>query len=79
MHYKSWLPGVAMARFGKQRYNNILDTFDEGTWVSSISNMGPELALDTEVHAFGFLTSVLTDMNMNCEPGEAIEMRVSII
>ena len=62
MHYKSWLPGVAMARFGKQKYNNILEAFDEGTWVSSVSNMGPELALDTEVHAFGFLTSVLTDM-----------------
>tara|TARA_R110002074_G_scaffold108163_2_gene233546 strand:+ start:297 stop:5516 length:5220 start_codon:yes stop_codon:yes gene_type:complete len=62
MHYKSWLPGVAMARFGKQKYNNILEAFDEGTWVSTISNMKPELALDTEVHAFGFLTSVLTDM-----------------
>ena len=55
MHYKSWLPGVAMERFGKQRYDHILRTFDEGTWISTWNNlaiskiMGPAEALDKEV------------------------------
>ena len=67
MHYKSWLPGVAMARFGKQRYNNILETFDEGTWISFFSNSKMSVfnssveALDTEVHALEFLTNTLMD------------------
>ena len=62
MHYKSWLPGVAMARFGKQRYNHILESFDEGTWISAFSNVGPEVALDTEVHALEYLQSAFMDM-----------------
>jgi len=55
MHYKSWLPGIAMERFGRQRYDNILKTFDEGTWMSTWGNlglsevMGPAEALDKEV------------------------------
>jgi len=67
MHYKSWLPGVAMARFGKQRYSHILETFDEGTWISYFNNtrMAAEMtaaqALDTEIHAMNMLTSILTD------------------
>ena len=67
MHYKSWLPGVAMARFGKQRYSNILETFDEGTWVSYFSNTqmsifnSPVEALDTEVHAMNVLKTVFLD------------------
>jgi len=67
MHYKSWLPGVAMARFGKQRYNNILETFDEGTWISFFSNSKMSIfndsveALDTEVHALEFLSNTLMD------------------
>ena len=40
MHYKSWLPGIAMERFGKQRYDHILKTFDEGTWRSTWYNLG---------------------------------------
>lgn len=67
MHYKSWLPGVAMARFGKQRYSHILETFDEGTWVSFFSNtdmansMSAAQALDIEVHSMNFATSILKD------------------
>jgi len=55
MQYKSWLPGIAMERFGKQRYDHILKTFDEGTWISTWSNLGisevlgPAEALDKEI------------------------------
>lgn len=61
MHYKSWLPGVAMERFGKQRYDQILKTFDEGTWISTFNNMGisgamnSKEALDKEVGLLGYI------------------------
>ena len=67
MHYKSWLPGVAMARFGKQKYSHILDTFTEGTWISFFSNtdMAKSLtsteALDKEVHLMNYVKSILLD------------------
>ena len=67
MHYKSWLPGVAMARFGKQRYSNILETFDEGTWISFFSNtdmsssMDAAQALDIEMHALNITKTILMD------------------
>ena len=67
MHYKSWLPGVAMARFGKQRYSSILETFDEGTWISFFSNSEMSIlnssveALDTEIHAMNYVKSILLD------------------
>ena len=68
MHYKSWLPGVALARFGKAKYNNILETFDEGTWVSAFGNMGvskdmtaPE-ALDTEIHLLEYVKAIGLDL-----------------
>ena len=65
MHYKSWLPGVALARFGKQKYSHILETFDEGTWVSTFKNMGmdidPKQALDTEIH----LANVVGEIGMD--------------
>ena len=66
MHYKSWLPGVALARFGKQKYSHILETFDEGTWVSVFKNMGadvtPQQALDTEVHALNMVGEIGMDL-----------------
>ena len=66
MHYKSWLPGVALARFGKQKYSHILETFDEGTWVSVFKNMGaditPQQALDTEVHALNMVGQIGLDL-----------------
>ena len=66
MHYKSWLPGVALARFGKQKYSHILETFDEGTWVSVFKNMGadidPKQALDTEVHMANMIGEIGMDI-----------------
>ena len=68
MHYKSWLPGIAMERFGKLRYDQILDTFDEGTWISAFTNFGldedvdPQKALDTEVHMLTYLSSLGQDL-----------------
>ena len=68
MHYKSWLPGVALARFGKQKYNNILETFDEGTWSSVWHNLeiskstSMKEALDTEVHLANILKTLAIDI-----------------
>lgn len=66
MHYKSWLPGVALARFGKQKYSHILETFDEGTWVSVFKNMGADVdaktALDTEVHMANMIGEIGMDI-----------------
>ena len=68
MHYKSWLPGVAMARFGKQRYSHILETFDEGTWMSVFQNteiaksMTSKEALDTEIHLLNTVKTIGMDM-----------------
>ena len=67
MHYKSWLPGVAMARFGKQKYSHILETFTEGTWISFFSNSEMSVlnssieALDKEVHLMNYVNSILLD------------------
>ena len=67
MHYKSWLPGVATARFGKQRYNNILETFDEGTWISYFGNtemakgFTSTEALNTELHLWNLMKTVSLD------------------
>ena len=68
MHYKSWLPGVAMARFGKQRYDHILETFDEGTWVSVFQNtelaksMTAKEALDAEIHIANVIKTLGLDL-----------------
>ena len=66
MHYKSWLPGVALARFGKQKYSHILETFDEGTWVSVFKNMGADVdaktALDTEIHMINMVGEIGMDI-----------------
>ena len=66
MHYKSWLPGVALARFGKQKYSHILETFDEGTWVSVFKNMGADVdaktALDTEIHMANMVGEIGMDI-----------------
>jgi len=67
MHYKSWLPGVAAARFGKQKYSHILETFDEGTWMSFFSNtdmaksMDAAKALDVEMHTMNILSTLFMD------------------
>jgi len=68
MHYKSWLPGIAMERFGNQRYDQILKTFDEGTWVSTWNNfglsevMGPAEALDKEVQLLDYVGQLGLDV-----------------
>ena len=67
MHYKSWLPGIAMERFGATRYDHILKTFDQGTWKTMFSNLGltgmtPGQALDTEVHLMQFIQNLGADI-----------------
>tara|TARA_R110002167_G_scaffold693_4_gene3001 strand:+ start:11652 stop:16883 length:5232 start_codon:yes stop_codon:yes gene_type:complete len=61
MHYKSWLPGIAAARFGKGKYSNILEAFDEGTWRSFGSNLGLEESMDIEIHSLNYLKNYLLD------------------
>ena len=51
MHYKSWLPGVAMERFGRARYDHILKNFDQGTWTTSIGNLGGDITLEQLINA----------------------------
>lgn len=66
MHYKSWLPGIARERFGGQKYDHILKSFDEGTWRSGFGNIGNDLtaaeALDAEVGMLGHLGSLGADL-----------------
>ena len=66
LHYKSWLPGIAMERFGRTRYNYILEHFDEGTHNTFWSNFGadisPEQALDQEVHMHNYLSAIGGDL-----------------
>ena len=66
MHYKSWLPGIAMEHFGSTRYDYILEGFDEGTWISTFKNMGMDMtaqeALDTEVHMMNKITAIGMDL-----------------
>ena len=51
MHYKSWLPGVAMERFGRARYDHILKNFDQGTWTTSIGNLGGDITIEQLINA----------------------------
>jgi len=69
MHYRSWLPGIAMERFGKMRYDHVMETFDQGTWRGLFGNFGPETGfddmgqlLDVEVGAHEYLMEIGTDM-----------------
>jgi len=34
MQFKNWMPGTMEARFGKLEFDNILESFEEGTWKS---------------------------------------------
>lgn len=66
LHYKSWLPGIAMERFGNTRYNYILDHFDEGTHKTFWNNFGADVttkqALDAEVGMHEHLGTVMQDL-----------------
>ena len=66
LHYKSWLPGIAMERFGNVRYNHILDHFDEGTHSTFWGNIGKEIdpkeAFNAEVAMHEHLGAVFQDL-----------------
>ena len=66
MHYKSWLPGVAMERFGSTRYDQILSAFDQGTWTTSLGNLGGDITLENlmnaEVGVAEILSAYATDL-----------------
>jgi len=47
MHYRSWLPGLALERYGNLRYDYIMDHYNEGTWKSLFANVGKEKAFET--------------------------------
>ena len=69
MHYRSWLPGIALERFGKTKYDHVLEHFDQGTWRGLFENFGPETGfddmgqlLDVEVGAHEYLMEIGTDL-----------------
>ena len=42
LQYRSWLPNIAFERFGKLRQDRVMDHWDQGTWKSLWSNIGPK-------------------------------------
>ena len=66
MHYKSWLPGIALERFGRVRYDHILKNFEHGTYKVFFNNLGvdatPEEFLDGEVHMLNYITEFGKDV-----------------
>ena len=69
IHYRSWLPGLAFERFGKLRYDYVMENFDQGTWKTFWSNVGPDKAfdnfgrvLDTELALHDYTTAALKDI-----------------
>ena len=69
IHYRSWLPGLAFERFGKLRYDYVMENFDQGTWGSLWKNVGPGKSfdtfgrvLDTELAMHDYTTAVLKDV-----------------
>ena len=69
LHYRSWLPGLALERFGITRYDHILEHFDQGTWRGFFGNFGPDQEFDnmqqlvtTELHMHEYLGTVIADI-----------------
>lgn len=69
IHYRSWLPGLAFERFGRLRYDYVMENFDQGTWKSLWSNVGPGKSfdsygrmLDTELAMHDYTTAVFKDV-----------------
>jgi hypothetical protein len=69
IHYRSWLPGLAFERFGRLRYDYVMENFDQGTWKSLWGNIGPEKSfdsfgrvLDTELAMHDYTTAALKDV-----------------
>jgi hypothetical protein len=46
LHYRSWLPGLALERFGKLRYDHTMKHWDQGTQRGFWGNFGPDEAFD---------------------------------
>ena len=42
LQYRSWLPNIAFERFGALRQDRVMDHWDQGTWKSLWSNIGPK-------------------------------------
>jgi hypothetical protein len=48
MHYKSWMPGVATARFGSLRYDHLMKTLKEGRYIGFLKGAGGDFLQDVE-------------------------------
>ena len=46
LHYRSWLPGLALERFGKLRYDYTLKHYDQGTYKGFVGNFGKDEMFD---------------------------------
>jgi len=47
LQYRSWAPNIAFERFGKLRQDRVMDHWDQGTWRSLWSNIGPKKEFDS--------------------------------
>jgi len=69
LQYRSWLPGLAMERFGKLRYNHILEAYAQGTFRGFYGNFGPDEEFDDagqlvtmEIELLDYLSTTLQDV-----------------
>lgn len=52
MQFKNWMPGTMQARFGKMKFDTILDSFEEGSWRSFSKD---QVILEGELQSFTML------------------------
>lgn len=68
IHYRSWLPGLALERFGNLRYDYVMENFDQGTWKSLWGNIGQDKAFSSYeevVNAEFVLTDVVKNLGID--------------
>ena len=68
IHYRSWLPGLALERFGKLRYDYVMENFEQGTWGSLWGNIGedkPFKSFEEVVNTEFVFTEVLKDVGVD--------------
>ena len=68
LHYRSWLPGLALERFGNLRYDYTMEHFDQGTMKGFWKSLGPDSIYDglgqaaaAEIALHEYAAAVLAD------------------
>jgi len=65
IHYRSWLPGLALERMGRLRYDYVMENFEQGTWRSLWGNIGedkPFKSFEEVVNTEFILTEVVKNV-----------------